>query len=263
MIYFLKKLKDIINKLANIEEVILEKDLVEQILNFLLESMESLSNILLYRTELFTLNDLIVILLHDKAKKELRRKRIDNEELFFKTKFGKIKNRHEKNNHKGPITKHEGNYNFCKNPNHWMCNEIKRHSNEHEGFKTTINMIIKGSGEEVDNFQNDINALAINVLELNLCQYSNTFDWFVNNGMSKHVTRNNKLITNIKDDRGTPKIKTTNGIAHLVIEKGNLVTPIGKNVEIKEEILCVLGVNSNLYLRTKGLECFLTLKMFS
>jgi hypothetical protein len=25
----------------------------------------------------------------------------------------------------------------------------------------------------------------------------------------------------------------------------------------------VLGVNSNLYLRTKGLECFLTLKMFS
>jgi hypothetical protein len=90
------------------------------------------------------------------------------------------------------------------------------------------------------------------VLELNLCQYSNTFDWFVNNGMSKHVTRNNKLITNIKDDRGTPKIKTANGIAHLVIGKGNLVTPIGKNVEIKEEILYVLGVNSNLYNKRFG-----------
>ncbi len=90
--------------------------------------------------------------MHDKAKKELRRKRIDNEEIFFKTKFGKIKNQHEKNNHKGPITKHEGNYDFCKNPNHWMCNEIKRHSNEHEGLKTTIDMIEKGSGEEVDNF---------------------------------------------------------------------------------------------------------------
>jgi hypothetical protein len=48
MIYFLKQLKDIINKLANTGEVILEKDLVEQILNFLPESMESLSNILLY-----------------------------------------------------------------------------------------------------------------------------------------------------------------------------------------------------------------------
>ncbi len=94
------------------------------------------------------------------------------------------------------------------------------------------------------------------MLELNLCQYYNTFDWFVNNGMSKHVTRNNKFITNIKDDRGTPKIKTSDGIAHLVIGKRNLVTPIGKNVEIKEEILYVLGVNSNLYLRTKGLECF-------
>jgi len=33
-----------------------------------------------------------------------------------------------------------------------MCNEIKRHSNEHEGLKTTIDMIEKGSGEEVDNF---------------------------------------------------------------------------------------------------------------
>jgi hypothetical protein len=33
-----------------------------------------------------------------------------------------------------------------------MCNEIKRHSNEHEGLKTIINMIEKGSGEEVDNF---------------------------------------------------------------------------------------------------------------
>ncbi len=125
---------------------------MEQILNFLPKNMESLSNILLYQSKLFTLNDLIVILLHDKAKKEPKRKRIDNEELFFKTKFGKIKNQHEKNNHKGQITKHEGNYNFCKNPNHWMCNEIKRHSNEHEGLKTIINMIEKGSGEEVDNF---------------------------------------------------------------------------------------------------------------
>jgi hypothetical protein len=138
--------------LVNIGEVVLEKDLVEQTLNFLPKSMESLSNILLYWFESFTLNNFIAILLHDKAKKELRRKRIDNEELFFKTKFGKIKNQHEKNNHKVPITKHEGNDNFCENPNHWMCHEIKHHNNEHEDLKTTINMIEKGSGEEVDNF---------------------------------------------------------------------------------------------------------------
>jgi hypothetical protein len=31
-------------------------------------------------------------------------------------------------------------------------------------------MIEEGSGEEVDNFQNDINALAIDVLELNICE---------------------------------------------------------------------------------------------
>jgi len=46
-------------------------------------------------------------------------------------------------------------------------------------------MIEKGSDEEVDNFFKYINALTINVLELNLCQYSNTFDWFVDNGASK------------------------------------------------------------------------------
>jgi hypothetical protein len=144
-----------------------------------------------------------------------------------------------------------------------MCNEIKRHNNDRECLKTIVKMIEEGSGEEVDNFQNDINALATDVFELNLCQYFDTSDWFINNGTSKHVTRNNKLITNIRDDRGTPMIKTANGTAHLVVGKENLVIPIGKNVEIKEEILYVISVNSNFYLLTNGLECFLTLKMFS
>jgi hypothetical protein len=84
------------------------------------------------------------------------------------------------------------------------------------------------------------------VLELNLCQYSNTFDWFIDNGASKHVTRNNKLLTNIKDGRSTPKIKAAGGIAHLVTRKGNLVIPIGKNVKTNEEVLYVPNVNSNL-----------------
>jgi hypothetical protein len=78
--------------------------------------------------------------------------------------------------------------------------------------------------------------------------------------MSKHVTRNNKLLTNIKDGKGTPNIKVASGIAHLVSKKGNLVIHVGKNVKIKEEVLYVPDVNSNLlllkYLLTKGLECF-------
>jgi hypothetical protein len=94
--------------LAIIREVVPKKDLVEHILNFLPKSMESLSNILLYWSKLPTLNDLIGILLHDEAKKELKGKKTKNEALLFNTKFGKIKNQHEKNNHKGPITKHEG-----------------------------------------------------------------------------------------------------------------------------------------------------------
>jgi hypothetical protein len=65
--------------------------------------------------------------------------------------------------------------------------------------------------------------------ELNLCQYSDTFDWFVDSGTSKHVVGNNKLLTNIKDGKGIPKIKTTNGTAHLVVSKGNLVIHVGKN----------------------------------
>ncbi len=88
----MKQLKDIINQLVNIGKVVCEKDLMEQILNFLPKNMESLSNILLYWFEFPTFNDLIGILLHDEAKKELRRKRTKNETFFFKTKFGKVKN---------------------------------------------------------------------------------------------------------------------------------------------------------------------------
>jgi len=98
------------------------------------------------------------------------------------------------------------------------------------------------------------------VLELNLCQYSNTFDWFIDNGASKHVTRNKKLLTNIKDGRSTPKIKAAGGIAHLVAGKGNLVIPIGKNVKTNEEVLYVPNVNSNLLsigvLTDKGFRLF-------
>ncbi len=233
--------------MANIREAVLEKDMVQQILYSLLENMESFLNILLYQSEFPTFNNLTGILLHDKAIKELRGKRIKNEAFLLKTKFGKVKNQRERNNHKGLITKCEGNYNFCKNPDHWMCNyvelsnEIKCHNNEHERFKTVVNMIEKWSDEEVDNFQNDINALATNVLELNLCQYSKTSYWFINNGMSKHVIGNKKLLTNIKDDRSTPKIKTIGRIVHLV-GKGNLVILVGKNAKIKEIFLYVLDV---------------------
>lgn len=113
-------------------------------------------------------------------------------------------------------------------------------------FVEIVNMIEEGSDEEVGIFLNDIDALATNVLELNLCQYSNTFDWFINNGTSKHVTRNNKLFTNIKDGKSILNIKAIGGTIHLIAGKGNFVIPVGKNVKIKEEVLYVLDVNSNL-----------------
>jgi hypothetical protein len=50
-----------------------------------------------------------------------------------------------------------------------LSNQIKCHNSECEHLKTTINIIEEGSDEKVDNFQNDINALATDVLELNLC----------------------------------------------------------------------------------------------
>jgi len=48
-----------------------------------------------------------------RPKKEFKGKRTKNEALFLNTKFGKIKNQHAKNNHKGPIAKCEGNCIFC------------------------------------------------------------------------------------------------------------------------------------------------------
>ncbi len=82
----------------------------------------------------------------------------------------------------------------------------------------------------------------------------------MDNGASKHITRNNELLTNMKDNKGTSKIKTANGTVHQAAGKGTLVIPIGKKNEIKEEVLYVPGVNSNLLsvgvLTDKGMGVF-------
>jgi hypothetical protein len=63
-----------------------------------------------------------------------------------------------------------------------LSNEIKHRSAEHEHLKKLVNMIEEGSDEEVDNFHDYNEALhktttlAIEVLQLNLCQYSDTLD---------------------------------------------------------------------------------------
>jgi hypothetical protein len=119
-------MKEIINQLASIEETIAEEDLVEQILNFLPKNMESLSTILIYIFNLFYLNGLIKILLHDEAKEELKGKKIENGTFLIKSKFNKAKlHQYDKNTCKGLTTKHEGNWKFCQNPNYEMQNCVE------------------------------------------------------------------------------------------------------------------------------------------
>ncbi len=64
--------------------------------------------------------------------------------------------------------------------------------------------------------------------------------------MSKHVTRNNKLFTDIKDGKGILKIKVASEITHLIVGKENLVIHVGNNAKINEKVLYVPDVNSNL-----------------
>jgi hypothetical protein len=79
----------------------------------------------------------------------------------------------------------------------------------------------------------------------------------VDSGGSKHITKNNELFTNMKDGKRTPKIKIASGIVHQVAGKGTLVE---KKNEIKEEVLYVHNVNSNLLsvkvLTDKGMVMF-------
>ncbi len=104
----------------------------------------------------------------------------------------------------------------------------------------------------MDNFHdcnealNKTNTLAIKVLQLNLCQYFDTSNWFVDSDVSKRVIGNNELLTNMKDGKGTPKIKTARGTTHQVVRKRTLVILVGKKNEIKEEVLYVHNVNANL-----------------
>ncbi len=82
----------------------------------------------------------------------------------------------------------------------------------------------------------------------------------MDSGASKHITGNSELLTNMKDDKRTPKINTIAGTTHQVARKGTLVIPIGKKNEIKKEVLHVLGENSNLLfigvLTNKGMGVF-------
>jgi hypothetical protein len=64
--------------------------------------------------------------------------------------------------------------------------------------------------------------------------------------VSKHVTRNNKLFTDIKDGKGILKIKVASEITHLIVGKENLVIHVGNNAKINEKVLYVPDVNSNL-----------------
>jgi hypothetical protein len=84
-------MKKIINQLANIGETITKKDMVKQILNSCLESMESLSTTLIYCSDLTILNDLTRIFLHDEAKNDLKGKKTENEVFIIKSKFNKTK----------------------------------------------------------------------------------------------------------------------------------------------------------------------------
>jgi hypothetical protein len=59
--------------LVNIGETICEDELVEQILVALLENYETLVNMLIYGIKLPNLNEIIEILFHDEAKKEIHR----------------------------------------------------------------------------------------------------------------------------------------------------------------------------------------------
>jgi len=82
----------------------------------------------------------------------------------------------------------------------------------------------------------------------------------VDNGASKHVIGNNELFTNMKDGKGTPKVKTFCGTVHQVDRKITLVILVGKKNEIKEKVLYVFSVNSNLLfvegLTDKGMGMF-------
>jgi hypothetical protein len=107
-------MREIINQLTNIGSTIAKKDLVEHILNSLPKSMESLSTILIYCSNFLNLNGLTIIFLHDKAKGELKGKKIEIGTFLIKSKFNKAKlHQYDKNTCKGLTTKHEGNWKFC------------------------------------------------------------------------------------------------------------------------------------------------------
>ncbi len=73
------------NQLANIEKKVHKDELVEHILVSLPESYETLASIFIYCTKLLDLNELIGILFHDEATKEIQKKKMKHKTLFTRS----------------------------------------------------------------------------------------------------------------------------------------------------------------------------------
>lgn len=256
MTQFLQHLKELINELACVGEIISDNQIVEHVLMALPESYEGLVNTLMYRPALPTVAELTVILMQDDIRRELRsQKKGDGEALFIKTKRSLGNRKPAPSRGEGQTKSMKtGVCHYCGQTDHWIRNcpelaaELKRRK-ESRKEPATINFIDNLECSDSDNEEPNLEPeLAVNFTELNLVDHQSsdpTQDWYVDSGASRHVTGRKDLLSELEPGSHS-RISTAGGERLNIVGKGKveISTDFG---EIKfGDVLYVPGVTKNL-----------------
>lgn len=278
---FLQKVKELVNDFAGIGEKIADPELVEYILMALpAADYQSLVNTLMYQQVLPTPAELNVILLQDEVRRELWESK--HEALYVKT--GKKNSASRKsssgggdqrqqntggrnNNSSGgnntssrqpssggndsrPKGKKHGECNYCGADDHWMkhCPVLAafvkaRKSRQNE--KTTVNLVNNFDSSSEDEFVETQTNLAVILTELNLADSSQSSDWYLDSGASKHVTGRKDLLRDVEGGSRS-RVSTAGGELLNVADKGTINFPTASGAIQFDEVLYVPGIAKNL-----------------
>lgn len=271
---FLQQLKELVNELACVGEILNDAELVERTLMALPESFEGLVNNIMYRETLPSLAALTVILLQEETRRELRgSKKIENEALLVKN--GGRGTTHRRSGDEGKKQKKPGSScHYCGKKDHWLrnCPDLaaelkKRRASRKEPSVNFVDNFSFGSNDlgscDSDSGGDDVPVswsqsqgrpvpvdepeLALNVSELLLADHweKEKDEWFIDSGATRHVTGKKALLSNIREGSSS-KISTAGGERLNVAGKGSVDIPTVSGSITYEDVLYVPGVTKNL-----------------
>jgi hypothetical protein len=274
---FLKEVRNISNQLIAIGETMPDSMIVEHILNALPESYENFVTSIGLRDQFPNLTSLTGLLLHDEARRELRsNKRITAEAHYVKGRNPRSKevarsssrgvqetHRPRANSRRGSGGHHHHNNSpkpechWCGSNGHYMrdcpglTKELSRRALERKKKigSNTANAVINSSGSSEDFVEAAHESLdeedsdRDQIIEANVVSIKDENEWYVDSGVSKHVTGSSGKLKGLTTRGRGSAIEIANGKSYPIVGTGEY----SHNDAIKfEKVLYVPRMTRNL-----------------